>query len=312
MKIYITEWISVLFLLLVLTGCAVKNDIDNSNIINHSTATKNQTPSIEMEMLTPDYSPIPTTRIASATPSKTACPTSTSTLTLTPTDKPAIFSLNQDSVCYQGPGYIYDVKTYLSAGESVMAVGKVEDESWTLVDLSDRDENCWLTTERLTSNLDEYDLNIVSPPPTPTEKVSVTPELHGMRTYLFVLNTGGPFGCGDSLVYYYSGIKTTGDLEKDVAAILRFLLKQKQEYIGNNYNPLYKSNLNIKNVMIDYSSKRANIRLGGTFIKPSNACESERIRTQIWNTILQFDEIDSAQIWVNNKLLGDLLYVGNK
>ncbi len=259
---------------------------------------------------------IPNTETATVTitPTWTNTPTETAspTWTITPTPLPPRFKLIMNGICYKGPGYGYDIDRYILEGAEFIALGINEDASWVLLDMGNGEKSCWIPSDRFDESLSDYNLKSVEAPPTPTMSPTATPQQKGLRFYLIRLNTGGPFGCGDSLVYFYTGIKSKGSLEDSVTDILRALFKSKKQFIGKDYNPVYKSNLSVKSVSVNYAAHSVDVHLKGTFVKPKDACESKRMRAQIWNTILQFDEINSLHIWVNNKLLGDLLYVGNK
>ena len=126
-----------------------------------------------------------------------------------------------------------------------------------------------------------------------------------MKYFLIIPDNGGPFACGDGLAYFYSGKKGKG-VEDDITVALDALFSLKTEYVGNYYNPVYKSSLKVKDVDVD--GGRATIWLGGNFVKPKSECEAKRIHLQVWETASQFAEINHRPvIWVNNVLLGDLL-----
>ena len=306
--------LSVLFLF-VFAACIPNESTIKDNVVTESPKISQASELVGLQSptsITINDTSIPNTlTVTKVTQDKaTKTPTPYATLTLTPTEEHTVVKLIMDGKCMSGPGYSYEAKVKLLKDATYSVVGKNEGETWIAIEYDG--ESCWISGDSIAEKIENLSVPVLEAPPVPTSPPTVTPVEKGMKVFYLVLETGGPFGCGDSLVYNYTGIKSTGKLEKDITNVLKVLFRNKSKFIGNSYNPIYQSNLNVKNISINYEAHHANIHLGGTFIKPKNACESERMRAQIWNTVLQFDEINSAQIWVNNKLLGDLLYVGNK
>ena len=149
---------------------------------------------------------------------------------------------------------------------------------------------------------------ILTPPPTPT--ITPTPETFatgGMRFYLIALEAGGPFGCGDGLVYFESGIKSTGGIENGIKIALDALFDLKVKEYQGYYNPIYESNLRVENVTID-ATGYTTIELRGSFIKPKSECDALRIRDQVYQTVTQFSQVSGRpRILINGKEFGDLL-----
>lgn len=132
-----------------------------------------------------------------------------------------------------------------------------------------------------------------------------------LAKYLVHQGTGGPIGCGDSLVPVSTGMLRTGNIEEDVKIALNSLFSTGTKYAGNLYNPLYQSNLRVVKVKFKKSSGGLTIHLKGGFTKPKDECDKMLYRAQVWDTARQFPEVWRAYIWVNDKyLLGDLLAVG--
>jgi hypothetical protein len=127
-----------------------------------------------------------------------------------------------------------------------------------------------------------------------------------------VLNTGGPFGCGDGLVYYYTGKKRTGDVERDISSALNALLKIRTEFVGNYYNPTHNAHLHVKNVEVNHTTGRVVVYLEGSIPKPADVCEAKRVHDQVWETARQISGYRDVGIHVGNKLLGDLIAVGDR
>lgn len=124
--------------------------------------------------------------------------------------------------------------------------------------------------------------------------------------YLTHLGTGGPIGCGDSLVAISTGKPRTGDIEKDIQQAVDALFSIGQYSLGF-YNATYPSSLRFSGVQIE--NGEAVVNLSGTYVRPEDACDASRYRAQVWTTIEQFPEIKRAIPKVRDALLGDLLSV---
>lgn len=153
-----------------------------------------------------------------------------------------------------------------------------------------------------------------SPTPTPTEEPTETPAPQAVNSsawitsYLISENTGGNAGCGDTLIPLSSGQVRSGDVVADVTTALNSLFSIGVQYSGGFYNAVYQSSLKVSKVDFSSSDGLMIVYLSGKFTKPKDGCEKERYRDQVWGTIYQFSEVDKANIWVNDKLLGDFLY----
>ncbi len=231
-------------------------------------------------------------------------------------EQPELFKLVKDADCYRGPGEAYDLEKSLKAGGEYKLLGISEDASWVILDNGDENENCWVAVDRFDADFSGYNLDVVAAPPLPTAvpvaKTQATGKARGLRYYLFRKNTGGQFGCGDSLIYYYPGVNATGKRGTDITRALQSLFRIKRKFVGEGYNPIYRSDLSVDKVSVNAKTNSANVYLSGTFVKPKNKCESKRIKEQITNTVLQFADIHSVRVWVNNKPLNKLLNVGKK
>jgi hypothetical protein len=139
-------------------------------------------------------------------------------------------------------------------------------------------------------------------PPTPSGDDAV-------YVYYIHLDTGGQVSCGDSLIPANTGVWRTGNMEEDVTTALKRLF-YKREYIGNLYNPVYLSNLEVSNVSFKPFSGEVSINLRGTYVRSGDRCDDSRVRAQIWSTIRQFPEVKSVYILLNRNLLGDILATG--
>ena len=193
-----------------------------------------------------------------------------------------------------------------------MLLGQSEDNAWWMVEEPEFKAGCWVSAEYVTleGNLDL--LPVFTPEPTPTPLPSPTPEQKGMKIFLVNPDTGGPFGCGDGLVYFYTGKKRTGSAERDIKSALNALFKLKTKYVGEYYNPVYNAHLHVIEVDVIEESGKVIVYLAGSIPKPPNVCEAERIHDQVWETARQISGYQNIGIWVGNKLLGDLIAVGDR
>ena len=127
---------------------------------------------------------------------------------------------------------------------------------------------------------------------------------NSVRIYFIQFNNGGPI-CGDSAVPIATSIARTGDIPKDVEAALDLLLSYKSKYVGDYYNPAHNANMKVSRVNFD--SGLITVRFVGTITRTKDHCERARLKAQIWNTIKQFKDITSNNIYLNNAPLGDML-----
>ena len=206
------------------------------------------------------------------------------------------------------------ISPYFFAGYGFYYWGIFEDEdkdddSWFLIEIPNNGETCWIYSGIVDLDKTASLVPVLTPPPRPTPAPAPTQSeeeiVLGPKYFLIIPDNGGPFACGDGMVYFYSG-KKSKDIEDDITVALNALFSVKTEYVGDYYNPLYKSSLNVKDV--DVENGHATIVLGGKFVKPKSVCEAKRIHLQVWETASQFSDITRRPIiFVNNALLGDLL-----
>lgn len=267
--------------------------------------------------VTLDISPSSTyTATPNPTWTNTLEPSLTPTLTPTPTAVPIFLTLKETAGCRSGPGVEYRIIDYLDKGSEFQVVGlsQREDEFglqiWYVVIGPVVEENCWVFETLVELSSDTGTIAILAGPPTNTPAPVPTLNPNGVVYYLIHLGTGGPFGCGDSLVAINSGIKRTGDIEQDIINALNALFNLKTEYSGAFYNAMYQSSLKAKSVEMD--GRIATVYTRGTVVKPPDDCDKERFRLQVFTTVKDFGEVDRAIIYANNALLGDLLEQGNK
>jgi hypothetical protein len=203
------------------------------------------------------------------------------------------------------------VRAYLAANTSPRLDGSTAEQDWFFVQAPDILADCWVSANFVTLQGEASLVPVMTPPPTPLPPPTETPDLNGLKYFLIAPNTGGPFGCGDGLVYFYPGINNKGSVEENIKAALNSLFKLQVKDLGGYYNALYSARAKVKGVKFDSASGHAVVTLSGTIPKPKDVCESKRIHAQIWETIRQFSSVKSLEIWIGNLLLGDWLAIGD-
>ena len=249
------------------------------------------------------------TLTATQTPTKTEIPTRTPTVTpsrtISPTPHPLTLEFIQDSVCMTGASYSHNVDHYVEEGVIYPLIGQIMDRSWWLVEAGG-EESCWVSSDVALVKGDIDTLPVMTPPPIPSLTPSNTPEVRGIYYMLIAENTGGPFGCGDDLIKYFPGVWVKGGTEQDILGALNALFSNHNKYVNGLYNPMYQSDLKAKSVEV--VGNDVLIQLGGTLVRPEDACESKRMHDQVWYTARQFTSVRPI-IYLNKALLGDLLVV---
>jgi hypothetical protein len=139
----------------------------------------------------------------------------------------------------------------------------------------------------------------------PTQAGSVLPAAAGntMWIYFIRLDSGGTVGCGDSAVAVGSGVPQTGDISKDVEAALEVLFSYRDEYYGELYNPLFRSNIRVDSVSFREGLITVNLR--GTYKQSGDKCDNTRVKAQVWSTIRQYRAIKATNIYLNDIPFGD-------
>jgi hypothetical protein len=275
------------------------------------TETPISNPSSADQLPTSTATPIPPTFTEMPEPTNSLTPTETETLvptstaTDTYTQEPARLTLNTDTVCMKGASFGHNVHHYVSVGTDYSILGQLLDLSWWLVGTDDAD-SCWIYGEYASVTGDVQSLPMMTPPPLPSETPTVTPETPGIYYILIAKDTGGPFGCGDSLIRYYPGVWIKGDTGEDIKGALNALFANHQEYTNGLYNPIYQSSLKAKSV--DNTGGEVKVYLAGQLVRPKDKCESQRMHDQVWYTVSQFSH-SRAIIYLRNALLGDLFVV---
>lgn len=143
--------------------------------------------------------------------------------------------------------------------------------------------------------------SLTSPNPSNSETVKI-------KVFMIAADDNGQsgklIGCGDSVVGVIREIPYTQAVLK---AAMEQLVSIKDKNYGESglYNPLYQSSLNLVSATID-SGGKATIKFTGT-LQLSGTCEDPRIKAQLEETALQFSTVKSADIWINDKTLNEIM-----
>jgi len=298
-----------IFLLFVsiIAGCNTSSPTDSA--LEKTDSTPNVTVEPSPKPSSTLTQPIPTD--TALPPTETLTPTSTSTSTSTPTEtsEPASLVVNQDTVCRTGPGLIYDIRTYINSGTSPILLGNVNEKDWWFVEEPEFNAQCWVSSNSVTVNGDINSVPEFTPEPTPTIEPSPTAKQKGVIYFLVAKDTGGSLGCGDSLIPVYTGIPTSGSLEKDIHNGLHTLLKLKVKDFGGYYNPLHNAHLSTGGVTFHKDSGNVKVELNGSIPKPEDECEYHRVRGVLWETVRHYRDVTGATFWIGDKLVGDLIAI---
>lgn len=152
-----------------------------------------------------------------------------------------------------------------------------------------------------------------TPSPTITETITETPTNTpigyipegAIWFYATSIGTGGPIGCGDTLIKLWTGYIRTGDIRVDLTNALNTVFSV-GPYAAGFYNATYPSSLRVKEVKMS-ANGTATVYFDGAYVPPKDSCDASRFRSQVWGTALQFPEVTRFIPWIGDKLLGDRL-----
>ncbi len=302
-------WLVIIMLSIMLIGCQSNTEIPVQERTEIPEATN--MPIETNTPVPPTATTIPPSETAQPTYTLTSTrtPTETDTPTSTPTPVPPELTFVQNGVCYTGPGWNFDVVQYFLPGEIVSVRGLNEDETWWAISTMETEEDCWIINTGVEQLGSFAAVSILESPPTPTIPPSETPEEKGVKYYLIDMNSPGPFGCGERMVYIYTGNNYTGSIEHKVEQALTALFNQTDRNAFGFYNPIakYGTRFKVRNVVYR-SDGDIDVILTGDFEKPTDDCEAQRIHDQVWQTAEQFSAVGKAHIYLNNVLFGDIVF----
>lgn len=304
---YKTRIFVSLLVITIFASCNTSTPTTSVPVVNESLPTATIEPSPKPSS-TPTQ-PAPTETAPPPTATMTYTSTSTSTSTSTPTSEPPTLIVNEDAACRIGPGLIYDIRAYLPEGIVPNLLGSVQEQDWWSIEEPEFNASCWVSSQVVTVDGDINSLPVFTPEPTPTTPPLPTAVQKGVIYYLILKGTGGPVGCGDSLVPIYTGIPSSGDLEKDIHNSLHTLLKLKVKEFGGYYNPLHNAHLNTGDITFHKNSGIAVVTLNGSIPKPEDECEYHRVRGVLWETVRHYKDVKGVTFWIGDKLIGDLIAV---
>ncbi len=139
---------------------------------------------------------------------------------------------------------------------------------------------------------------------TPVEPVAMT---DAYKIFMIALDGNGAsgklIGCGDSVVPV--GV-TVPNTSTPLTEVLKALLATKGQFYGQSglYNSLYQSQLQLASATI--VGGKATVKLTGTHAL-GGTCDAPRFESQIVETIKQFPTVTSADVYINDKKLADVL-----
>lgn len=139
----------------------------------------------------------------------------------------------------------------------------------------------------------------------PVAATSTTNGAQSVKIYMIAMGDGtitsSTIGCGDTVVAVDRSIPAT---TTPLTAALNELLAQHQQYYGESglYNALYQSNLHVDSVAI--VNGVATVKLSGATVL-GGECDDPRAVEQLTRTVLQFNTVTKAAIFINGKTLGE-------
>lgn len=298
-----------LLVILIISGCSAGSTSEPSPAVVDASAETTIEPTPELSS-TPI---LPTQTATQIPPTETSTPTqtSTSTSTSTPTNtiQPPSLLVNEATACRTGPGMIYPIRAYLNEGAVPILLGSVAENNWWSVEEPEFNTQCWVSSSVVTLDGDIDSLPEFTPEPTPTTEPSPTAVQKGVIYYLVAKDTGGALGCGDTLIPVYTGIPSSGNLEKDIHTGLHTLLKLKVKEFGGYYNPLHNAHLSTGAIKFNKDSGNVKVELNGSIPKPKDECEYYRVRAVLWETVRHYRDVTGVTFWIGDKLIGDLIAI---
>lgn len=140
-----------------------------------------------------------------------------------------------------------------------------------------------------------------------TQEEQTFTQLTGTKVFLIDLEnslSGSEIlGCGDGLTYLEYDMSASQDPVYDTLAEL--LTLNPNDYAASGYyNSLENAQLNVNSLSINNGV--AEVYLNGT-LSLGGVCDNPRVVAQLEKTLLQFPNITSVDIYINNEVLADFL-----
>ncbi len=140
-----------------------------------------------------------------------------------------------------------------------------------------------------------------TPSPTPGNLAPVD-----LIVYLAAPDSGGPTGCGSTLIPVTRGTLPAMTVEQQITRALQELFSIKEQFVGQSglYNALYQSNLSVTGVTVD-TSGQATVQLSGDYTL-QGVCSDALFRAQIEQTALQF-AINRVAVFIDGRPLAEIV-----
>lgn len=141
----------------------------------------------------------------------------------------------------------------------------------------------------------------------PTPSASQSQGVTKVKIFMIAVGDNGAsgklIGCGDSAVAIEREVPQTQAVLK---AAMEQLISIKDPTYGESglTNPLYQSSLNFVSAAID--NGKATVKFTGNLVLPGE-CGDARVQAQFEETTLQFPNVQSVDIFINDKNLRDLM-----
>lgn len=143
-----------------------------------------------------------------------------------------------------------------------------------------------------------------TPSPTATPSGWMDPNL--LLNYFFVVDTGGPVGCGDNMFPVHIGIYKTDDPAQNLRVALEKLFGNDSLTWAGLHNPIAPSNIRVDEISFNGARGHFEVYTSGTLVKTHKEyCEWTRIRIQVNTTALAAVKPYTVNISLNGKPFND-------
>ncbi|TAK13556.1 MAG: hypothetical protein EPO32_04925 [Anaerolineae bacterium] len=121
--------------------------------------------------------------------------------------------------------------------------------------------------------------------------------------YLLRENTGGPVGCGDTLVPVRLNVQPSGDPLADVRTVMEFFFTTKGKYPYGLFDPLYASSIAVTAVY--WGETEIHVETTGTMTRPEKGCGWDQIRAVANETARAAAGGNQVEISLNDRPFND-------